>query len=304
MDERLRFLLYGTYDGFSRNTLGADNILLVLDNGDKVEIPKHFVKNASDFVEKNKIKLKDVTARIKQLDIGTRKVWLDEFLNELGSDYGTLKYKAGYEQGKLEGEWVGQQLKPEAGHADEAPRYVKNILARLRELPLHDREVWLKAIMGEFEQDFSRAKWREGYEQGKVEGLIEREKVTIPQFVAELIEEARTYKWDLDDLFEHISEYSGDSEVSIWFYTLGNIDVLARAWLDGYTVEEKRYRVKMKGMDKDFTMLKLDEIKGGWYLGSDTEFSYTKNTHTRKELEQAGFGEVFDSPLFEVEEVE
>lgn len=134
--------------------------------------------------------------------------------------------------------------------------------------------------------------------------LDEPQKVTIPQFVAELIEEARTYKWDLDDLFEHISEYSGDSEVSIWFYTLGNIDVLARAWLDGYTVEEKRYRVKMKGMDKDFTMLKLDEIKGGWYLGSDTEFSYTKNTHTRKELEQAGFGEVFDSPLFEVEEVE
>lgn len=56
---------------------------------------------------------------------------------------------------------------PEAGHADEAPRYVKNILARLRELPLHDREVWLKAIMGEFEKDFSHAKWREGHEVEK-----------------------------------------------------------------------------------------------------------------------------------------
>ena len=52
---------------------------------------------------------------------------------------------------------VKQLDEPETGHADEAPRYVKNILARLRELPLHDREVWLKAIMGEFEQDFSRA---------------------------------------------------------------------------------------------------------------------------------------------------
>lgn len=37
----------------------------------------------------------------------------------------------------------------ENGHADEAPRYVKNILARLRELPLHDREFWLKTIMTE-----------------------------------------------------------------------------------------------------------------------------------------------------------
>lgn len=61
-----------------------------------------------------------------------------------------------------------QQLdEPETGHADEAPRYVKNILARLRELPLHDREVWLKAIMGEFEKDFSHAKWREAHEVEK-----------------------------------------------------------------------------------------------------------------------------------------
>lgn len=64
-------------------------------------------------------------------------------------------------------ESIEQLAESEIGHADEAPRYVKNILARLRELPLHDREVWLKAIMSEFEQDFSHAKWREGYEVEK-----------------------------------------------------------------------------------------------------------------------------------------
>ena len=63
---------------------------------------------------------------------------------------------------------IEQLDEPETGHADEAPRYVKNILARLRELPEHDREVWLKAIMSEFEHDFSHAKWREGYEQGNL----------------------------------------------------------------------------------------------------------------------------------------
>ena len=62
---------------------------------------------------------------------------------------------------------IKQLDEPETGHAEEAPRYVKNILARLRELPLHDREVWLKAIMGEFEKDFSHAKWREGHEVEK-----------------------------------------------------------------------------------------------------------------------------------------
>ena len=64
-------------------------------------------------------------------------------------------------------ELISKLDEPEMGHADEAPRYVKNILARLRELPLHDREVWLKAIMGEFEKDFSHAKWREGHEVEK-----------------------------------------------------------------------------------------------------------------------------------------
>lgn len=91
-------------------------------------------------------------------------------------------------------ELIEQLDEPEAGHADEAPRYVKNILARLRELPLHDREVWLKAIMGEFEQDFSHAKWREGYEQGKLEGMVEREKVIVPQFVADWYEENKMNK--------------------------------------------------------------------------------------------------------------
>lgn len=135
--------------------------------------------------------------------------------------------------------------------------------------------------------------------------LDEPQKVTVPQFVADYIKDAKYYEWDLDDVFDHIAEESEGSEISEWFYTLGNVDVFARAWLDGYEVEkEKKYRVKMKGMDKEFTMLKLDKIRVSWYLGNDTEYSYTKTTHTRKELEEAGFWEVFNSPLFEVEEVE
>nr|UWG75317.1 MAG: hypothetical protein [Bacteriophage sp.] len=39
-------------------------------------------------------------------------------------------------------------------------------------------------------------------------------------------------------------------------------------------------------------------------MGEGTEYSYTKTAHTRKELEEAGFGDVFNSPLFEVKEVE
>lgn len=103
MEPWYKFILYGNYDGLSRSTLGDDNLYLVLENGEKVEVPRCFVKKASDFIEKDKLKLKDVIARIKKLDLGAQEVWLNEILNELGSDYGTLKYKAGYEQGKVEG---------------------------------------------------------------------------------------------------------------------------------------------------------------------------------------------------------
>lgn len=39
-------------------------------------------------------------------------------------------------------------------------------------------------------------------------------------------------------------------------------------------------------------------------VGSEQEYEFFKFKHTHKELEEAGFGEVFNSPLFEVEEVE
>lgn len=189
----------------------------------------------------------------------------------------------------------------EAGRADEAPRYVKNILARLRELPLHDREVWLKTIMGEFEQDFSRAKWREGYEQGKVEGLIEREKVTVPQFVADWIEECKENNIiSLSGAFEYAK-----GEVEIWLSSWENQETFARAWLDGYEVEkEKRYRVKVKGMNRINGYLAYNKINGAWYFGISGNSKNHSTNHTRKELEQAGFGWVFDCPGIEIEEVE
>lgn len=143
-----------------------------------------------------------------------------------------------------------------------------------------------------------------------IEQLDEPEKVTIPQFVADWYEKHKdNLEYNIWDWMKYNLEPKKRENVifSQWLGKIVNkpVETLIKMKLYGYEVEkEKRYRVKMKGMDKDFTMLKLDEIKGGWYLGSDTEFSYTKNTHTRKELEEEGFGEVFNSPLFEVEEVE
>lgn len=137
-----------------------------------------------------------------------------------------------------------------------------------------------------------------------LEQLDEPQKVTITQFVADLIEYAKIRDWDLEDVFLNIANELDTSEISEWFYTQGNMDVIARAWLDGYTVEkEKRYLVKMKGKIKE-NILSYGNGIFRYFFGRGNESKAVRIYHTRKELEEAGFGEVFNSPLFEVEEVE
>lgn len=72
----------------------------------------------------------------------------------------------------------------------------------------------------------------------------------------------------------------------------------------GYEVEkEKRYKVKMKNLLKRWCT--LNRSKKGGFIFSDSEPNSLYDTEfTRQEIEEAGFGEVFNSPLFEVEEVE
>ena len=232
---------------------------------------------------------------------------------------------------KLEGVWdaegaeLARQIflqdleqldEPETGHADEAPRYVKNILARLRELPLHDREVWLKAIMGEFEQDFSHAKWREGYEQGKFEGAwggnqlkdadkIRRElnQVKVPQFVAEIIE---YYKGQNATLYDALREKNFNKQYNEWLMNEQDAyDKVARAWLDGYEVEkEPKYTVMVKGVSGYGRYLNKALLSKEYFFASENEVSGYRTKHTRKELEEAGFGWVFDCEGIEIEEVE
>ena len=207
---------------------------------------------------------------------------------------------------------------PETGHADEAPRYLKNILARLRELPDHNREVWLKAIMGEFEQDFSHAKWREGYEQGKFEGewvgnqlkdadkvRKELNKTVISQFVADWIEYCKARKITLAHALYHSEEAKNKSVYRWLFEESGSQETFARAWLDGYELEkEKRYLVKVKGVCGNHETLNCEKHSNEWLFSSSEENRTYKTKFTRKELEGAGFGWVFDCEGVEIEEVE
>jgi hypothetical protein len=53
--------------------------------------------------------LRDVISRMKKLDNCSRLYWIGEILREFR--YREEAYRIGYEQGKFEGSWVGEQLK-------------------------------------------------------------------------------------------------------------------------------------------------------------------------------------------------
>ena len=89
-----------------------------------------------------------------------------------------------------------------------------------------------------------------------------------------------------------------DKKVPEWFYEK-NIETFVRAWLDGYEVEkEKRYVVSLKNGQP---LLKSQSGDTLYFNQNITAGNYKV---TRKQLEEAGFGWVFDCPGIEIEEVE
>lgn len=135
-----------------------------------------------------------------------------------------------------------------------------------------------------------------------IEQLDEPQKVTIPQFVAEYIEFKKKYDFHVYGAMREIEDHY-NKRVPEWFYE-NNIETFVRAWIDGYEVEkEKRYRVKMKKVG-DMSFLNHYLQSDSWLINNGDNGEIFKTHHTRKELEDAGFSEVFKSPLFEVEEVE
>ena len=145
-----------------------------------------------------------------------------------------------------------------------------------------------------------------------VSRLDKPQKVTIPQFVAGWIDYFKKYSGFLYGSIAPYSYYGHaitDDFVGDVKKTLGwirnNSETYARAWLDGYEVEEEeRYRVRFKGFNHRYIILKYDKYDKTWFVGGELEFEFYRAEHTRKELEDAGFSWVFNCPGIEVEEVE
>ena len=141
---------------------------------------------------------------------------------------------------------------------------------------------------------------------GLVRQLEEPKKVVVPQFVADWYEK---HKDDLEyDIWEYILHWGKQqkSEFYEWMNHANNkpFQTLINMHQFGYEVEkEKRYLVRMKSIREDHETLNCDKISNKWNFSSEKETTLFRTKHTRKELEEANFGWVFDCEGIEIEEV-
>jgi hypothetical protein len=134
-------------------------------------------------------------------------------------------------------------------------------------------------------------------------------KPVVPQYVADWYEE---HKNDLnEDIWAYLTSWADTKwdEFKYWMYHTGRnkaITTIVNMHQFGYEVEkEPRYAVSIKGIKVDKGFLNYDRFSNTWSFEDDaTVVDRFRAIHTRKELEKAGFGEVFDNPMFEIEEVE
>lgn len=83
------------------------------------------------------------------------------------------------------------------------------------------------------------------------------------------------------------------------------IQILVNMHQFGYEVkDEKRYYVRFKWIEDSYSYLTLIKHLHAWTLKDITLDKKFRTAHTRKELEDANFGWVFDCPGIEIEEVE
>lgn len=138
--------------------------------------------------------------------------------------------------------------------------------------------------------------------------LDEPRKAKVKQFVADWYEEHKDeFEYNVWDWLSSKSELGKiDSKFAFWLNDVDNtpIQTLVNMHQFGYEVEEeKRYRVKIKGNIKE-NMLVYGELLERYYFTKRLSLDNAIYSHTRKELEEAGFGWVFDCPGIEIEEVE
>lgn len=197
---------------------------------------------------------------------------------------------------------------------------LNNIIHRIKFMEEDLKQEWLSKILKELGSDFGSKMFHEAYQQGRFDEGIEarygREKVKVSEEEAKFLE---TFDFNRENdvataLYHvsrtgwgyHLMDNDGTElkHLSEGLRELGNRKRLIKAILGGYEVEkEPKYIVKLKGVyhgDLGYA----ENFNGYSFYNKDRNPSGIKYEHTRKGLEEAGFGWVFDCPGIKVREVE
>lgn len=120
---------------------------------------------------------------------------------------------------------------------------------------------------------------------------LEQTKVEVPEFIADWIEECKAKRKSLLGALLYTPE-----GVNSWVGKSENQETFALAWMFGYTIKkEPRYFVEIKATKHRFAR----DGKGKIFFS----LAY-KSPFTKKELEEKGFGWVFNCTGIELLEVE
>lgn len=116
---------------------------------------------------------------------------------------------------------------------------------------------------------------------GYIKQLDEPQKVTIPQFVADWIEEARETTYNIRGAIE----MAPNGRVKDWL-ELKNVNIFAEAWVNGYEIQEKKYVVTdekhlyFKNYREDIEIVILVDEQPG-------TMEYVKKFNTKEEAQKA-----------------
>ena len=121
-----------------------------------------------------------------------------------------------------------------------------------------------------------------------IDKINEPQKVVIPKFVAEWLEECKRSGWHLQKAFYRLD----DEKVGDWAYDENDdliperLDMIARAWLDGYEIEkEKLYTVEIP--NPNGVVVCLERLDGGKIALSTLGESKLTESEIRKDFEWA-----------------
>lgn len=146
----------------------------------------------------------------------------------------------------------------------------------------------------------------------KLEEVVD-DKVILPKYVEDWLKYCKSSDVSLYDalgleypiLYNYVNQ-KDYFKLRDFFDSITNQETFAKAWLNDYGVEkEKRYIVKVKGIDESCNCLNYNTVGEMYSISTPTELDgIYRIKHTRKQLEESGFEWVFSCEGMVVKEVE